>query len=102
MNKESNIYTFTFAVIMVLIIGIVLAVTSEVLQPFKKQNKKDKKMMDILSAINIDANRENAQQEYDKYDNQNRYSFQGKVYDESHSPNTSVIQKSLNFNKHPG
>jgi len=67
MNKESNIYTFTFAIIMVLVIGIVLAVTSEVLQPKKKQNKNDKKMMDILSAINIDANRENALEEYDKY-----------------------------------
>ena len=67
MNKESNIYTFTFAIIMVLVIGVSLAVTSEVLQPRKKQNKNDKKMMDILSAINIDAGRENAQQEYDKY-----------------------------------
>ena len=67
MNKESNIYTFTFAIIMVLVIGVSLAVTSEVLQPRKKQNKNDKKMMDILSAINIDASRENAQQEYDKY-----------------------------------
>jgi len=67
MNKESNIYTFTFAVIMVLVIGIVLAVTSELLQPRKKQNKNDKKMMDILSAINIDVSRETAQKEYDKY-----------------------------------
>ena len=67
MNKESNIYTFTFAIIMVLVIGVILAVTSEVLQPRKKQNKNDKKMMDILSAINIDASRENAQEQYDKY-----------------------------------
>ncbi|MAZ58592.1 MAG: NADH:ubiquinone reductase (Na(+)-transporting) subunit C [Flavobacteriales bacterium] len=67
MNKESNIYTFTFAIIMVLVIGILLAVTSELLQPRKKQNKNDKKMMDILSAINIDASRENAQEQYDTY-----------------------------------
>ena len=31
MNKESNLYTFTFAVVMVLIVGTILAVTSEVL-----------------------------------------------------------------------
>jgi Na+-transporting NADH:ubiquinone oxidoreductase subunit C len=67
MNKESNIYTFTFAIIMVLVIGVILAVTSEVLQPRKKQNKNDKKMIDILSAINIDASRENAQEQYDRY-----------------------------------
>ena len=38
MNKETNLYTFTFAIIMVLVVGTILAVTSEVLQPKKKQN----------------------------------------------------------------
>ena len=67
MNKESNLYTFTFAIIMVLVVGTVLAVTSEVLQPRKKQNAADKKMMDILSAIGVETNRSNAQEQYAKY-----------------------------------
>ena len=67
MNKESNIYTFTFAIIMVLVVGVLLAVTSEVLQPKKKQNKADKKMIDILSAIGVDATRVNAKEKYDEY-----------------------------------
>ena len=46
MNKESNLYTFTFAIIMVLVVGTALALTSEVLQPMKKQNTADKKMID--------------------------------------------------------
>ena len=38
MDKESNLYTFTFAILMVLIVGTALALTSELLQPKKKQN----------------------------------------------------------------
>ena len=67
MNKETNLYTFTFAIIMVLVVGTILAVTSEVLQPKKKQNATDKKMIDILSAIGVNASRSKAQEEYNKY-----------------------------------
>ncbi|MBF25975.1 MAG: NADH:ubiquinone reductase (Na(+)-transporting) subunit C [Flavobacteriales bacterium] len=67
MNKESNLYTFLFAIIMVLVVGTVLAVTSEVLQPRKKQNAADKKMIDILSAIGVDATRNNAKEKYTEY-----------------------------------
>ena len=42
MNKEGNIYTFSFAIIMVLIVGTLLAVTSEVLMDRKLKNKADK------------------------------------------------------------
>ena len=52
---------------MVLIIGTGLAFTSEVLQPRKKQNKADKKMIDILSAIKIDVTRDNASDKYSEY-----------------------------------
>ncbi len=67
MNKESNLYTFSFAIVMVLVVGTVLAVTSEVLQPRKKQNMADKKMIDILSAIGVEATRSNAKEQYIKY-----------------------------------
>jgi len=67
MNKESNVYTFTFAIIMVLVIGTVLAFTSEFLQPRKTQNAADKKMIDILSAIKVEASRANASTQYAEY-----------------------------------
>ena len=51
MNKESTVYTFLFATIMVLIVGVLLATTSEYLMDRKVQNAKDKKMMNILTAI---------------------------------------------------
>ena len=52
---------------MVFVVGTILAVTSEALQPRKKQNAADKKMIDILSAIGVDATRSQAKEEYDKY-----------------------------------
>ena len=52
---------------MVLIVGTILAVTSETLQPRKKQNQADKKMIDILSAIGITSSRSNAKNQYEKY-----------------------------------
>ena len=67
MNKESNLYTFTFAIIMVLVVGTALALTSEVLQPMKKQNAADKKMIDILSAIGLNVSRSDAKSEFEKY-----------------------------------
>jgi len=67
MNKESNLYTFLFAIIMVLIVGTALALTSEVLQPMKKQNAADKKMIDILSAIGLNVSRSEAKTQFEKY-----------------------------------
>ncbi|RPG60460.1 MAG: NADH:ubiquinone reductase (Na(+)-transporting) subunit C [Flavobacteriales bacterium TMED191] len=82
MNKETNLYTFTFAIIMVLVVGTILAVTSEVLQPRKKQNATDKKMIDILSAIGVNASRSKAQEEYNKYIvNETIINNQGEIID---------------------
>ena len=67
MNKESNIFTLSFAVILVVLVATILAVTSEVLKPRQVKNKSDKKMINILSAIHVQANRDNAKQEYAKY-----------------------------------
>ena len=67
MDKESNLYTFTFAILMVLIVGTALALTSELLQPKKKQNAADKKMIDILSAIGVNVSRSEAESMFNKY-----------------------------------
>ena len=67
MDKESNLYTFTFAILMVLFVGTALALTSELLQPKKKQNAADKKMIDILSAIGVNVSRSEAESMFNKY-----------------------------------
>jgi len=66
-NKDSNIFTFSFAIIMVLIVAISLAVVSESLSSMKKENKEDKKKINILSAIKVECDRSNASELYKKY-----------------------------------
>lgn len=66
-DKNSNSYTFGFAILMVIVVGSLLAVASQGLKTRQEKNATDKKMMSILSAINIDATRENAQEIYNKY-----------------------------------
>ena len=66
-DKNSNSYTFGFAILMVIVVGSLLAVASQGLKTRQEKNATDKKMMSILSAINIDATRENAQEMYNKY-----------------------------------
>ena len=66
-DKNSNAYTFGFAILMVIVVGSLLAVASQGLKTRQEKNATDKKMMSILSAINVNATRENAQEMYNKY-----------------------------------
>ncbi len=66
-NKDSNIFTFSFAIMMVLVVAISLAVVSESLSTMKKSNKIDKKKINILSAIKVESDRVNASLLYKDY-----------------------------------
>ena len=66
-NKDGNLYTFSFAILLVCIVGTTLAVASQGLKTKQLKNASDKKMISILSAVNIDANRINARSLFDKY-----------------------------------
>jgi len=66
-DKNSNGYTFSFAIVMVVVVGALLAVASQGLKTRQDKNATDKKMVSILSAINVEATRDNAQEMYDKY-----------------------------------
>ena len=72
-NKESNGFTFGFAIALVVVLGVSLASLSEGLKPFKDKNVRIKKQLDILSAM-MDVEkegitRENAEVEFKKYVN---------------------------------
>ena len=72
-NKESNSFTFGFAIALVVVIGVVLALLSEGLKPYKEKNVRVKKQLDILSAM-MDVEkegitRENAEDEFKTYVN---------------------------------
>lgn len=66
-NKNSNGYTFFFAITMVIVVGAALAITSQVLKPRQQANDASKKMMDILGAINVEATRANAEELFAQY-----------------------------------
>ena len=59
-NKNGTGYTFGFAIVMVVVVGAALAATAISLKPLQQANAADKKMMDILGAIKVDAQRDNA------------------------------------------
>jgi Na+-transporting NADH:ubiquinone oxidoreductase subunit C len=66
-NKNSNGFTFFFAIAMVVIVGAVLAVTSVSLKPLQKANRAEKKMINILGAIGIPAERGGAAEVFAQY-----------------------------------
>ncbi len=56
-NKNSNGYTFIFAIVMVVMVGAILASLSLSLKPMQKANEAEKKMMNILGAIGVPSER---------------------------------------------
>ncbi len=71
-NKDSNVYTLSFAVVLVVVVGAILAMLSVGLKPIQKKNEEVKKKMDILSAMLTPMemekiSRKNAAEEFDKY-----------------------------------
>jgi Na+-transporting NADH:ubiquinone oxidoreductase subunit C len=70
-NKESNSFTFGFAIVLVIVLGVVLATLSEGLRPLREKNVRVKKQLDILSAM-LDIEKEgitraNAEDIFPKY-----------------------------------
>ena len=74
-NRDSNRYTFSFAIVLVVVVGSILALLAMGLKPRQDRNAEVKKKLDILSAMmDIDAlniNRSNGEAEFDKYVNLN-------------------------------
>lgn len=67
LDRNSNIFTFGFAIALVIVVGSTLAILVTFLKPYQVKNERDKKMISILGAVNVEANRENAQELYDQY-----------------------------------
>lgn len=59
-NKDSNGFTFGFAILMVVVVGVALASLSLTLKEPIKKNEAEKKMMDILASIGVESTRANA------------------------------------------
>ena len=66
-NRDSNGYTFVFAIALVVVVGTILASLSLGLGPIKEINAKKKKQMDLLSAIGVESTRKNATDKFEEY-----------------------------------
>lgn len=53
MNRESNSYTIIYAAVMVIIVAIALAFTSQVLKGSQKENERIDKMQQILRSVHV-------------------------------------------------
>jgi Na+-transporting NADH:ubiquinone oxidoreductase subunit C len=61
MNKNSNVYTFGFSALLVIVVGILLASAAIGLKPFQTQNIKIEKMQDILGSVGVFAEVQDAE-----------------------------------------
>lgn len=66
-NKDSNGYTFGFAIVMVVIVGSVLSFAAMQLKPFQDKNLENEKKQSILAAIGVETDLKGAAAEFDKY-----------------------------------
>jgi len=67
MNRNSNAYTFIFAIILVVIVATLLAFVSESTKEKRANNVKLEKMQNILSTIGVDVSREEAGKVFKEY-----------------------------------
>lgn len=63
-DKNSNGFTFTFAIIMVVVVGSLLAFTYMQLKPAQQENIRREKMQNILAAMNVKVARDEAPAQY--------------------------------------
>ncbi|MBO4955501.1 MAG: NADH:ubiquinone reductase (Na(+)-transporting) subunit C [Muribaculaceae bacterium] len=67
MNKQSNTYTVLYIIVMVVIVGAALAITSLALKPKQQADEKADRMCQILASVHIEANGDNAISEFNRY-----------------------------------
>jgi len=67
MRNFSNLYIFTYASVLVIIVAAILSFTAIKLKPIQNKNIEIKKKQDILSSIDIKSDVENAEELYDKF-----------------------------------
>jgi Na+-transporting NADH:ubiquinone oxidoreductase subunit C len=63
-DKNSNQFTFIFAIILVVVVGTLLAVTYLGLKPEHDENVRREKMQNILASLKIEVERDAAPAQY--------------------------------------
>ena len=66
MNRDSNVYTIVYASVMVVLVAVLLAFTSESLRDFQKQNEDNDKRQQILRSINVTVPNSETESKYNE------------------------------------
>ncbi|MBW6481464.1 MAG: NADH:ubiquinone reductase (Na(+)-transporting) subunit C [Vicingaceae bacterium] len=67
MDVNSNKYTIGFSLIMVVIVALILAFTSESLKPMQKKNVELEKMQNILQSVGVSVSRDEAEANFNQF-----------------------------------
>ena len=66
-NKESNVYTFIFAIGLVAVVGVGLTLLYSFVKPRQDMNIRLEKMQNILKSAKIEVSREEAEENFNQY-----------------------------------
>ena len=66
MDRNSNTYTIIYSAVMVILVAVGLAVTSQSLRPFQKANEDNDKRLQILRSINVKVTANEAQATFEE------------------------------------
>jgi Na+-transporting NADH:ubiquinone oxidoreductase subunit C len=66
-NKNDSRFTFLFATVMVVVVGVLLALAAIGLSPYQEKNVRVEKMQNILSSIGIKSEFEEAEKLFNQY-----------------------------------
>ncbi len=67
MDKNSNAYIFIYASVMVVLVAVVLTSANIMLKPLQEKNKRNEKMINLLSVIGVKADAADAAELYNKH-----------------------------------
>ncbi len=66
MNRDSNVYTVVYASVMVVVVAVLLAFTSQSLRTYQKANEDNDKRQQILRSINVSVPANEAEAKYNE------------------------------------
>lgn len=67
MNKQSNVYTIIYIIVLVVLVGTALAFTAISLKPLQQANADADKMRQILASVSVEATSSDVIKAYDEY-----------------------------------
>lgn len=86
MDVNSNKYTYTFAIIMVVIVAAILTSAAIVLKPFQDANVELEKKQNILQSIGLELSRDEAEKKYKDFIKEELVVRNGKVVENPETP----------------